>query len=724
MWSAVAKMSVATGRSLLRDLIELPADLPPHPRVFVTREEILRIRDCREEAWVRAATRRLLDAADQEYEPVGDPGKVAFPEKNNIWIRQCKRQALAYHLTDNPQYFDRAIKDLRVLAQAYLTWPLREGHIRAASYGLSESRITMGFAAAYDLLAAADLEAADRDLFEEALAFTRETTDRCQHFTCGNHNTWNLAARLAVGIALGSQTDIHDALWGWTFEGKKRYGFVHQLRHDLLSDGLHWERTPGYHFYSLMALTELVCMFQHIGLDFWTMNLPAQDQDDGEDHHRAYGPQGEKSFKAAFDAPFFLSMGDGDLSLIHDSGLENLRGVWIWGPLYELAYQAYGDPKYAWLISRIEATCKTRSERKFEDLPMSLQQPSGEFDFLRLERWPLPKGNFSIDDDTQISLSGKHEQASTLFPVTGVTVLRNGKGNGPVAHIHWGPHSAGHQSPGALHIDIHNGQERLTDAPRSGGYGDPAHLTWYRTTIAHNTVTVDGRSMKPYDAEGDSIWKSDSVKGGITDSELVYFQPGREFQACRVRNDCVYPGVTLDRTVILTNQYLLDVYRVISQEDHQYDYAMHVLGEPDISGEPVKADLGKKYGYRHFQNVRRWSGIERDCRIPWCCRGGTIQSWIRIPESGTLFSSEDPLETEGDHTLGGLEPLPARRNLIVRSLGKCEVFLSLWSFSGSGEHVDVAEAGGDTHVVLRVGKDGNEVSWTVPYESEPVEMGP
>ena len=190
---------------------------------------------------MRVATRRLLAAADLEYEPVSNPGKRAIPEKNNIWIRQCMRHALAYHLTDNQQYFDNALKDLRALAQAYLTWPLRESHIRAASYGLSESRFTMGLAAAYDLLAAVDLEAADRDLFEEALALTRETTDRCQHRTCGNHNTWNLAARLAVGIALGSRPDIQDALWGWSFEGVSRYGFVHQLRHDLLSDGLHWE---------------------------------------------------------------------------------------------------------------------------------------------------------------------------------------------------------------------------------------------------------------------------------------------------------------------------------------------------------------------------------------------------------------------------------------------------------------------------------------------------
>jgi hypothetical protein len=705
----------------LRNLLKLPEELPPHPRVFATGDDIARIRSLKNEKWVQTATKRLLLAADTAYEPVGHLDKDADPEKNGTWIHQCMRQALAYHLTDDEKYYERALNDLKVIAEAYLAWPILQGHIRAASYGLAESRFTIKFAGVYDLLAGTALKDADRSLFEEALAHTRDTTNRCQHWTCGNHNTWNLAARLAAGIALGSLGDIEDVLWGWEFEGRSRYGFVHQLRHDLLSDGLHWERTPGYHFYSLMAMVELVCMFQHIGVDLWHTDLPAQMEDDGEDHHRAYGPEGNKSFKAAFDAPFFLSLGDGDLSLVHDSGLENLRGVWIWGPIYELAYQAYGDPKYSWLVLHIEETYQNRPEREIKSLPMSLQSKSGELDFMRLGSWPLPSGHFSIEDDTRISLSGRHEKASTLFPDTGVTVLRNLRGSGAGVHLHWGPHSAGHQSPAALHVDLHAGGKRLTDSPRSGGYEDPTHLTWYRSTIAHNTVTVDGQSMMPYDEQGDSIWRSDS-RPRITDGELVFFQPGDAFQACRVINERVYPGVRLDRTVILTEQYFLDVFRVLSREQHQYDYAMHVLGEPDVQGESEPAEFGDDNGYRHFRDVKRWSGWKDDCSVNWG-RTGELAGWLRMPDSAILYTAKDPADSDEAHSLGGLNRLSSRSNVIVRMIGKNVVYLSLWQFYGSKVSVKVDECAPENDIVIRTRSCEGENVLTVPFEHREVELG-
>ena len=53
---------------------------------------------------------------------------------------------------------------------------------------------------------------ADRELFLQALALTQETTDRCRHTTCGNHNTWNLVARLAAGLSSGETGLVRDAL--------------------------------------------------------------------------------------------------------------------------------------------------------------------------------------------------------------------------------------------------------------------------------------------------------------------------------------------------------------------------------------------------------------------------------------------------------------------------------------------------------------------------------
>ena len=53
--------------------------------------------------------------------------------------------------------------------------------------------------------------------------------------------------------------------------------------------------------------------------------------------------------------------------------------MWTWGPLHELAYQAYGDPKYAWLLARIEREYADSPGRSYPNLPMSLQSPAGEY---------------------------------------------------------------------------------------------------------------------------------------------------------------------------------------------------------------------------------------------------------------------------------------------------------------------------------------------------------
>ena len=43
--------------------------------------------------------------------------------------------------------------------------------------------------------------------------------------------------------------------------------------------------------------------------------------------------------------------------------------------------------------------------------------------------------------------------------------------------------------------------------PGSINYGVPLHREWYRSTIAHNTVTVDGALQAEKDGQADQ-WKT------------------------------------------------------------------------------------------------------------------------------------------------------------------------------------------------------------------------
>ena len=708
-----------------RDAALAPVDLPPHPRVFVTEENLQRCRSLTKEAvWAQAALSRLLEAADATCEWDASESASVRPGHGMEMLNHAFRQILCFHLTDRGAYRDSALAVFRRVTEAYLRWPLVNDHTRGAAYGLGESRFTIALARVYDLLASEGLADADRELFLQALALTQQTTDRCQHTTCGNHNTWNLVARLAAGLASGETGLVRDALDGWTFNDVARYGLVHQLRHDILSDGLHWERTPGYHFYTLMALTSAATMLANSGVDIWHAELPTQMSNDGRDLHRAYGPEGGKCLKAAFDAPFYATLGNGDFSLLHDSGLSNLRGVWIWGPLYELAYQTYGDPKYAWLLARIEREYADRPERQYPHLPMSLQSAAGEWDFVLLKDAELPLGHFSLAEDCSISLAGVHRQGCTLFPVTGVSILRSRPEEeaSTAVQMFWGPHSAGHQSPAALCVDLHANGQCLSASPQSAGYENPLHKTWVRSTIAHNTVTVDGRPMIPYDVEVDSVWKTDGARGLASDGLLELFQAEGSFKACRASNEAVFPGIRLDRTLVLTDRFVLDLFRVIGSDSHLYDYAMHILGTPTAAMQTQENQGGMFFqdgGYCHLENVRTIEAPTGAASLSWETASGPLHAVVRAGEGSEFILADDPV-SEKTQTLGALKPLPRPSALIVRSSGDQAMIMSLWSTQAHELDMTIEDgrADGDVTVKTRIGSQIER--WHLPWAAKKV----
>jgi len=686
----------------------MPRALPARPRAFVTAAQVARARELAAAGgWPRAALDLLLaNCRAGELPPaLPVPADVAL---NRQVIGLAVRCALAHLLAGGEEFRTRGLAALRLVADACPRWTTAHG-ARAGAGSLEESRLALQLAHAVDLLAAAGLEERDERAFREMLGHARSALDACPHYTCGNHNTHCLKAMLAVGAAAGDVQAIHDALYGRQCGEQWRYGLIHQLRHDLLSDGLHWEGTPGYHFYTLMALTEAACILENLGVDLWHAQLPPLQQTDGRDLHRAYGPQrGAKCLKAAFDAPLHQAFPGGLMPLLHDSGLAHLRGIHVWGPIYEAAYEAYGEPAYAWLLNLMEREYPP-SARRHPALPMPLNTGTGDLDFARMRRASYPQGAFSTAPDRAISLGGRHEGGCSLFPVHGSAMLRAGQAG---AWLYWGPHAAGHMSPAALHLDLAADGRRLTDAPRSDGYDDPRHLTWVRTTIAHNTVTVDEASMFPYDFPTESIWEADSWRDRTSDGRLELFQPAERFKAVRASNESVYAGVRLDRTVVLTARWALDAYRVTSDAEHTLDWAMHCAGgiAPPDGASPVQ--LADRRGYCHLTDAVGVEAMGRPIRV-----GEAI---LAPPAGASLIVARDP--GVGKPDLGELEPPGPRTCLIVRVRAARALFLSLWPFGPEEARLEpiAADAGGD--IVVRVHATGAAALCRLPLDCGPIEV--
>jgi hypothetical protein len=706
----------------------MPEGFPVRPYIFTSPSKLATTRRLlKQKGWPAQALALLLKRAAEPCEFPENPS--AAPDKSTQkTVMQALRNAFAGLLLGDSACRERGLELFRRLARAYPQWPIRPTHGRLPCGDIGEGLFIHMAAGVYDCLAAQPLDPADDRLFRAFLESTRASSDTAGHPTCGNHGTAVLRGRLAAAAALGDRQGIHDTLYGCHRNGIWRYGLIHQLRHDFLSDGLHWERSPGYHFLTLHLVTEMADLLENLGVDLWHAKLPPLQQDDGRDLHRAYGPaKGFKSIQSAFDAACYFAFPNGQLSLFGDSGLTNLRGSYVWGTLFDFAYEAYREPRYAWVLNLAEADYP-QAERAQPGLPMPFQDDwIADLSLARIRRVKYPAGQMDWSRDTPISLSGRHQGGCSLFPVYGAAVLRTRpeKLESPGAFMFWGPHTAGHQAPASLHLDLFDGGRRATDAPRSDkrGYGDPLFLTWIRTTIAHNTVTVDEKPMFPYDFETESIWECDRWRDTISDGELVLFQPDdKGFKAIRARNERVYKDVVLDRTVIATEEFILDVYRVTADRVRQFDWAMHVAGTPQWPAGTRDGSLGDKRGFRHFSEVKRIPVKGPAFELAWTEPGGSTHLSAVTPPRCSAWTGRDPLPASDNmHTLGDRGLVPPRHTLILRTRGTSALFVSAWSFTGKPVPLRLVNGSAETDVVIKTGTGPKALTWLAPASPGPVQ---
>ncbi|RME56973.1 MAG: hypothetical protein D6790_13990, partial [Caldilineae bacterium] len=136
-------------------------------------------------------------------------------------------------------------------------------------------------------------------------------------------------------------------------------------------------------------------------------------------------------------------------------------------------------------------------------------------------------------------------------------------------------------------------------APDAGSikYRIPAHVEYFKQSVAHNVLVVDGQSQErtpPPDLRG--------------------FVAGQTLQMVRAATGKAYPGVNLERTLLLTDDYLVDIFQARSDTAHTYDWVYHNWGQfasADLTFEPAAQPPAEINGYEYLQNVQAtepWSG--------------------------------------------------------------------------------------------------------------------
>ena len=538
--------------------IDLPEDRM-HPNLLLNQTEIQEIKQKVEQyPWAREAYRKLKANADAwatrteiavpetggGFYHAADATAYQITEEHYRHADAARDMGLMFQLTGDRKYVKNAKAILLDYADKYLTYEIHdkaertgeqaEAGGRATPQGINEATWAISVAWAYDLLYD-ELTPQEREAIETRVLRPAAEIIMDNNEGRHNHQTWYNAGVGVIGFALGDKELV------WYALDKDDSGFRYQMQKSITGEGMWYEGSMHYQFYVLRALFPLMEAAYHSGIDLYQ----------------------EPAYKKLFD--FMLEYADRDMRLptINDGRVVVLTEP-DRAPFYEVAYRRLGDPRYAAVLQAYPRTDLLALLYGVGDLPQS-----------ELPAW-----------------------RSRYFEDSKLVALRSDAGDKNLqAVLNILGYQGGHSHPDQLGLVLHG--LGMIFAPDAGSikYRLPAHVAYFKQSIAHNALVVDGQSQER-----------------TPPPTLKVFEGSDSLQVTRAATSDAYPGVDLERTLLLTDDYLVDVFQTRSDVDHIYDWVYHNLGQftsPDLNFSPADGFAGGSNGYEYLQNVRTagpWQG--------------------------------------------------------------------------------------------------------------------
>jgi hypothetical protein len=361
------------------------------------------------------------------------------------WARKARDLGVAYQVTGQSVYAEKAREILMAYVAAYATYELHTvrgetkiGGGRVGPQTLDESVWLIPFCQGADLVWDALSVDEQTRLANELLLVSAREVILPHEMKVHNIQCWKNSAVGLVGFLLGDDELIAQAI------DHPERGYHKQMADGVTPDGQWWEGAWGYHFYTLSALWSLVEAARNCGVDL-------------------YGD----AFKRMFDAPLVFAMPSLKLPAFNDSGEVDLAGRM---DIFEIAQAQYQNPDYAFLLG----------------------QGKRESDFAL---W---------FGDGEIAASEERSWQSANLPESGYAILSQGTGgNATWLCFKYGPHGGGHGHPDKLNFILASKGEVVGYDPGTTRYGLPAQSGWYKTSLAHNVLVVDETSQAS--AEGQCL---------------------------------------------------------------------------------------------------------------------------------------------------------------------------------------------------------------------------
>lgn len=154
---------------------------------------------------------------------------------------------------------------------------------------------------------------------------------------------------------------------------------------------------------------------------------------------------------------------------------------------------------------------------------------------------------------------------------------------------------------------------------KGGGNYLKENTTWAKQTIAHNTIVQNETSH----------FGGDFEIGNINHSEKYLFDVSNpNVQVISAKESNAYPGTELHRTMAVIkdenfeNPYLLDIVKIKSSTENQYDLPYYYLGQFMSASFDYKVPtnlkpLGTKNGYQHLWEEGEGKSDKGNATISW-----------------------------------------------------------------------------------------------------------
>lgn len=582
--------------------IDIPTDLE-HPHLFLNSAEIDEIKTKIETYdWAQTAYESLEAGANNfigvdivvpetggGFYHDDDDEAYAITERHYDLADSARDAGLMYQFTDNPIYMEVARDILMAYSDAYLTYEItdksgRTGEDASAGgrttrQGINEARWVIPLAWAYDLV--------HNDLTEEqhakiAAGLLRPAAELIMLNNEGRHNhqTWYNSGVGVIGFVLG------DAEYIWYSLLKDDSSLNYQLDKSVTGDGMWYEGSMHYQFYVLRALQPLMEATHHAGFNVYE------------------NPQ----YKGLFD--FMVTYADPELDMptFNDGRVVNLTDS-DRVTYYELAYRRLEDPRYVPIIEQSRRT----------DL------------------------NALLYGVGELGDSAEPEWKTELYTDSDIAVLRSGDAdNGIQAAVNFMGYQGGHSHADQMNLVLYGAGTELSPDTGSIKYRLPEQEAYFKASLAHNVLVVDGTSQ-----------------ARALGAEMTKFVSENSMNMIQMRNSNLYEGVTLQRTVLMNDDYLIDLYDATSADAHTYDWVYRNRGNFSTTSdafEPIDALAGEN-GYEYLTGLNS-AELDSDLQADWRVSSDAhVRATLLAEPDTTFITARGPIAArKGDEIAG--QPIP------------------------------------------------------------------